>query len=97
VPNVGDDVILDVEGGTLACFWLDVFETMTLRPDTEYLVAGVVPDDGRWILVAGNHAYSIAGGLVSSTDTGHVPTAIKPLLGMSVSDLPPLAVVTSLT
>ena len=95
VPEVGDEVSLDVDGGTLGCFWFEVFETISLRPNAEYLVVGGVAPGGRWILAGGNQAYSVANGWIGLSNTRRASTAIKPLLGTEVSDLPPLTVVES--
>ena len=94
VPDVGDEVSLDVDGGTLGCFWFDVFEATSLQPNAEYLVIAGVAAGGRWILGGGNMAYSVANGWITSSKA-NASTAIKLLLGTEVSSLPPLTIVPS--
>jgi hypothetical protein len=95
-PTAGDELILDVDGGTYNCFTLDVSNALTLEPGATYLVAAGVRDAHEIRLWDANKALKIEGGVIGQAANGvGLPAALVALVGQPVSALPPTSVVHS--
>ena len=96
-PNVDDELILDVDGGTYGCFTLDVSNAVTLEPGATYLIAAGVRDAHDLRLWDANNAMKIDGGVIGQPADGvPLPAALAALVGQSITSLPRSSVVHSI-
>lgn len=87
-PAVGDQLTLDVVGGTIGCFTLAVDPPpATLEPGGMYLIAAEIRD-GEHMLWNGIYAMKVTDGLIRDPGV-MLPTALKNLIGHPTSALPP--------
>jgi hypothetical protein len=89
-PTVGDEMTLDVKGGTLGCFTLEVMpETATFDPGGTYLVAAGAVGATQLVLWDDRYAMEVTDGMI--TDPGPIaslPAPMKALIGQSTAALP---------
>ena len=95
VPAVGDPLTLDIVGGTLGCFTLEVDPPPTmLEPGGTYLIAAGIRDGEHLMLWNGTYAMEVIDGGIRDPGVT-LPTPMMELIGQPTSALPTLSVVES--
>ncbi len=98
-PAVGEEMVLDVQGGTMGCFTLVVMpDPATLDPGGRYLVAAGAIPGSQLVLWDDRYAMKVVDGLI--TDPGPIaslPQPMQALVGQPTSALPSPSVVHSAT
>jgi hypothetical protein len=96
-PTVGDEMTLDVTGGTLGCFTLEVIpDPATLDPGGTYVVAAGAVGGTQLVLWDDRYAMKVTDGII--TDPGpnaSLPDPLRALIGQPTAALPPPSVVES--
>ncbi len=98
-PAAGDEMALDVQGGTMGCFTLVVMpDPATLDPGGQYLVAAGAMVGGQLVLWDDRYAMEVVDGIITDPGpTASLPEPLQALVGQPTSALPPPSVVRSET
>jgi hypothetical protein len=86
-PRLGDDVTLDVSGGTLDCFRLEVSDKVTFVPNGRYLVVAGLRSSSELILWGDTEALRIVDGVIQTGSTARLE-ALRALEGDREEQLP---------